>query len=522
MSEFHYHASDNYPLNRGRNATWQNIFSQFSLLPEKNLSLLPLVQRHNESHSREEFDSIQRHCAARGVTVIPEIETPGHALAITKWKPHLALQRKADLLNLTHPETIPTVKAIWEEFLPWFHTKEVHIGADEYEASLADVYIHFVNTLSEFVFTTSGKRSRIWGTYEPSNTSVISKDIITQHWQYGQSDPVQLEKDGYQIINSEDWWSYTGLKNDHTPILPAPYPQYFNNDRVLNFAGVKGWQWEPSLYNPFNTTMQLPPTSKFNMGAIMATWNDNGPDATTQMEAFYCIRDGIPTVGARAWSGSRGPKLDIATLAASRVLLSSTAPGQNLDRSINAMFGSNGRGGLLVDWKRSAKESTKKPTQVGLGSKGMNYTMEITYSSAPWRLSSPHDGIELSLSENGTLVFSSDGFQYPLRSIDPADGYDAGHPGRIWANQTTSTHESVALPMLTKKRPDVEIVIKTDVIGGSRVWVEGVFKGRFEVFVFGGRNTLFSWSQMAFVAPLETVDGGVDRVRVWEGLVDRT
>jgi hexosaminidase len=36
------------------------------------------------------------------------------------------------------------------------------------------------------------------------------------------------------------------------------------------------------------------------------------------------------------------------------------------------------------------------------------------------------------------------------------------------------------------------------------------FVGRFEVFVFGGRNTLFSWSQMALVAPLDGIEGGVD------------
>ena len=47
-------------------------------------------------------------------------------------------------------------------------------------------------------------------------------------------------------------------------------------------------------------------------------------------------------------------------------------------------------------------------------------------------------------------------------------------------------------------------------VHGSRVWVNGTFKGRFEVFVFGGKNTLFSWSQMALVAPLERIEGGVD------------
>lgn len=49
-------------------------------------------------------------------------------------------------------------------------------------------------------------------------------------------------------------------------------------------------------------------------------------------------------------------------------------------------------------------------------------------------------------------------------------------------------------------------------MNGSRVWVNDAFAGRFEVFVFGGRNTLFSWSQMALVAPLESVQGGVDKL----------
>jgi hexosaminidase len=52
----------------------------------------------------------------------------------------------------------------------------------------------------------------------------------------------------------------------------------------------------------------------------------------------------------------------------------------------------------------------------------------------------------------------------------------------------------------------------------QRVWVNDTFAGRFEVFVFGGRNTLFSWSQMALVAPLETVQGGVDALLLEAGV----
>lgn len=167
LSEFHYHSSDNYPLNRGRNETWNEVFSHFSLYPEDNTDLQGIIQRKNETLSRADFEDFQSHCAQRGVTVVPEIEAPGHALAITKWKPELALAKK-DLLNLTHPDAVPTVKSIWKEFLPWFMTKEVHIGADEYDAELADDYINFVNEMADFVKSTAGKRIRIWGTHEPS------------------------------------------------------------------------------------------------------------------------------------------------------------------------------------------------------------------------------------------------------------------------------------------------------------------------------------------------------------------
>lgn len=121
------------------------------------------------------------------------------------------------------------------------------------------------------------------------------------------------------------------LKNDHMPILPAPYPQFFNESRVLNFAGQPNQQWTPALSNQVNLTMQLAPGASRIKGAVMAAWNDNGPDATTQLEAYYAMRRGIPLVAARAWTGSRGAKVMPSDLDASIDVLSARAPAQNLD-----------------------------------------------------------------------------------------------------------------------------------------------------------------------------------------------
>ncbi|KAJ5170976.1 uncharacterized protein N7500_003759 [Penicillium coprophilum] len=505
LSEFQYHATDNYPLSRGHNETWNEVYSQFSLHPESE-ALHPLVQRTNETLSRAEFDNFQHHCAQRGVTVIPEIESPGHCLTVTKWRPELALDSK-DLLNLSHPDTVPLMKSIWTEFLPWFHTKEVHIGADEYDPKYADDYVDFVNEMSRFVQEASGKTVRIWGTYEPSNIT-IDKNVTIQHWQYGQSDPVDLAHNGYQVINSEDWWAYMSLKSNHVPINPAPYPQFFNNTRVLNFAEQDGWQWTPELFNSVNTTQQ--PSSKAVPGALLAAWNDSGPDATTQLEAYYAIRDGIPVVASRAWSGARGPRLREQTLAKSIAELSSQAVGQNLDRRLpeEDRHGS----GPLLSWTRSSTESNQDEYYLGHGSKGMSYTLQLNVTG-PFSLRS--SDAALTLSSDGELTFVSDGWPYPLRYVAEADGFDQDQPGRIWANKTTSSHELVIIPRKS------QVIISTNEIYGSRVWVDGAFVGRFEVFIYGGKNTVFSWSQMAFVAPLDVLEGlGLQHFAVFQGSKD--
>ncbi|KAF5646702.1 beta-n-acetylhexosaminidase [Fusarium tjaetaba] len=458
MNEFHYHLSDNYPLNRGKNESWRDVYSHFSLLPEDESLRGILHGRENETLSRDDFTELQSHCASRGVTVIPEIEAPGHSLYLTKWKPELALAKK-DLLNLTHPDTLPTVQSIWKEFLPWFKTKEVHIGADEYDAELADDYITFVNTMSRFINSTANKRSRIWGTHEPSKRNqTIDKTVIIQHWQYGQSDPVQLVKDGYDIINSEDWWAYTSLKNDHMPILPARYPQFFNESRVFNFADKDEWQWTPADFNPVNTSLQLESDEEMLRGATLAVWNDNGPDASTQLEAYYSMRRGIAVVGGRAWSGSRGPKLVEETSDGSVDFYSPRAPDQNLDRPLSL-----GGNGTLVSWSRS--DGDGKEVHLGHGSKGMNYTLTLSITG-PFTLSGPDNTLSLDNDEN--LIFTADGWEYPLRKVtkDDALDLDPGAPGRIWVN-TSSTHKPVKVSTPTN------ITLVTDVLHGTVLFTDG-------------------------------------------------
>lgn len=142
QNTFHLHISDNlynnveiYTLERQR-----DLYSAFRLWSD-DPQVDGLNKRRNESYTRSDYEYMEESCAARGVTLVPEIEAPGHALVFTQWKPELGLEGQIDLLNITYPETIPQMKSIWSTFLPWFHSKVVHIGADEYvDTALSDKY----------------------------------------------------------------------------------------------------------------------------------------------------------------------------------------------------------------------------------------------------------------------------------------------------------------------------------------------------------------------------------------------
>lgn len=327
MSEFHLHLSDNInPMGHS------NAYARFRLHSD-NASFAGLTPFVNETYSRAEFDDLQQSCALRGVTIVPEIEAPGHALVITQWKPELALSSDPTLLNLTVPETVPTVKDIWREFLPWFHTKQVHIGADEYDASLADDYDNFVNEMSDFVQIESGKQIRLWSTNEPSNTTSVSKKIIKQHWEFFEGDPFGLIRDGYEVINSEDSIHYIVMKS---PPTPGSYPQRLNQTRLWDGANVDtGGIWDPHVFDRGNASNNPSITEPLLPGSIIAVWNDHGPNASTPLEAFYAVKEGVPVIAAANWQAAARPNhLTHAQFLQAYPALEAHAPGQNLDRRI--------------------------------------------------------------------------------------------------------------------------------------------------------------------------------------------
>ncbi|KAJ9143051.1 Glycoside hydrolase [Pleurostoma richardsiae] len=321
QNTLHLHLSDN--LYNNANYTREQsleLYARFRLWSDDS-AVAGLNLHANESYDRQTFDSIQSTCASRGVTVIPEIEAPGHALVITQWKPELGLESDLSLLNISHPETIPTMKTIWETFLPWFHTKTVSIGADEYTGP-EEEYNTFVNAMDSFIGSASGKSIRIW---DNSTWTNVYQNVSVQHWEYFEDNPYfDYILNNYSVVNSNDDFY---IVNKWAP--PGGYLNTINLTKTFHGSPDKSY-WRPNIFDQNNATDNPPASNPYVLGAIAPLWNDYGYNATVYSETYYAWQEGIPALADKQWGGNLSETAFPDVFAA----LFSKIPGQNLDRAI--------------------------------------------------------------------------------------------------------------------------------------------------------------------------------------------
>jgi hexosaminidase len=509
QNTFHLHLSDNLYNNvdiydRQRQLDLYARFRPYSDDP----AVAGLNTHANESYTEDDFNDMQYSCAARGVTIIPEIEAPGHALVISQWKPELGLDGQLDLLNISFPETIPTVETIWKTFLPWFQSKAVHIGADEYADSslsayqLAESYNHFVNTMDSYIRGESGKEMRIWGTYPPQKnyTSQIHKDVTIQHWEFFEDNPLfDYVDNGYRMINSDDS-CYIVQK------YSTSYPNHLNRTLIFN-GNPAGGAFAPYIFDPNNQTNNPAPDIPYVLGHIAAQWNDYGYNTSTYLEAYYSWRDLLPALADKQWGGN----LQEGDYDALFDVLQPAAPGQNLDRAIIS------KGSTIVEYKfRPLPQpfgGSDSQTVKDLSGNGYDAKTNCSIVKGAVRFENGCS-VETPLTSKGrdyTLSFN-------LRQTSETPGpLFTGPDSELRSGNGTSSQVMLvsggnafalnySLPL--GKWLDASLIGR-----GNRTFfsVNGGSELEFKTHIGVNGETLV-WAPMSIVAPLQTIGGGT-----WEG-----
>lgn len=416
QNTFHLHVTDNLNSKVGNSLARTYELGAWFRLWSDNKNLEGLATMRNESYTREEFDEIQTTCAARGVTVLPEIEAPGHALRIVQWRPQIGFDTDLTLLNISHPDTIPTMKLIWKEFLPWFHSKTVSIGADEYHGPVAD-YNSFVNTMNDFIRAESGKDMRIWGTFPPkyqAGYTNIAQTVTIQHWAYYYDHAVKdYMNNNYSVVNSDRMYY---VVNKWNPTYPAKLPinKTFHGDPSIPGGGP----WYPNIFDVQSKAENTDQGNKHLLGAVTPLWNDFGPNATTVLEAYYAWREGLPALADKQWGG----KLTEDSFSRAFATLHPHIPGQNLDRAIPS------KQATILDYSFGDLKGDVVPDASGNG-----YDARTTCKAQDGALQ-VQSGCDL------TTPWSSKGRDYTLTldlTVDQLAAEDSTNTTLIWGGDST-------------------------------------------------------------------------------------
>jgi hexosaminidase len=286
MNDFHLHFNDNTP-GGGDSPDWMHQYAAFRL----NSDRFPGLAARDGSYSRQDIRQLQDIARAYAVTITPEIDAPAHDLAFTQYRPDLASQNASkEFLDLNNPNTYTFMDAIWNEFLPWFDSKQVDIGADEYSPSDADKYRQFINIYDAYL-SSKGKTIRMWGSLTKMQSNVkVDTNIVIDDWNNGWANPIDMVHQGYSIINANDALLYIVPKAGY-------YNDYLNTQMLYKY-------WEPNIFSFSDPGLNLQSGEQHLLGGMFSEWNDKLGSIISDADVHARVKPAMQTLSQKLWSGT--------------------------------------------------------------------------------------------------------------------------------------------------------------------------------------------------------------------------
>ena len=241
-------------------------------------------------YTQEDYKEIVRYAQERQITIVPEIDMPGHTNAALASYAELNCDGKAtELYTGTEVgfSTFCTDKEITYEFVddvvreiaaispgPWFH-----IGGDESHVTAEDDYIYFVNRVQDIVLS-HGKKVIGWD--EIANAELVD-DAAVQFWADVENTTKGVEQ-GAKVLMSPAKKAYLDMQYDSTTHLGLHWAGYIEVDSA--------YAWNPATYVEGVTKENI-------LGVEAPLWTET---ITNMDELEYMVFPRLPGYAEIGWS----------------------------------------------------------------------------------------------------------------------------------------------------------------------------------------------------------------------------
>jgi hexosaminidase len=214
-------------------------------------------------YTQEQYTELINYAQARYITIVPEIDMPGHinsALAsygelnggtIVPVEGRVTIQTSVDnildgktrptelytgtevgwsTLRIEKEETFKFVEDVVRELSAITPGPYFHVGGDEASVTKKEDYIAFINRFQEIV-KANGKRMIGWEEIAQGN---INQEAITQHWNLSKYALMAIEKNS-MLIMSPAKKAYLDMSYDSTSKLGLHWAAYIEVDSAYNW-----------------------------------------------------------------------------------------------------------------------------------------------------------------------------------------------------------------------------------------------------------------------------------------------
>ncbi len=299
MNVFHWHLVDD--------AGWRLEIKKYPLLTEVGAfrsdseietwkSGKTSGEPHGGFYTQEQIKDIVAYAAERQITIVPEIEMPGHssaAIAAYTWlgtagkdiDVPVKFGRHYDNYDVTKPEVVQFIKDVLMETFELFPSKVIHIGGDEvgYKSwedakhvqkymkehgikTPADLQISFTNDISKFI-EAHGRRMMGWNEimgvnihkgfeekkHDKEAETELAKNVVVHFWKGDVKLATDAAQKGYGIVNSLHSNTYLDYSHKSISLEKAysfnPIPEGLDKQYHKNIygSGCQMWsEWTPT------------------------------------------------------------------------------------------------------------------------------------------------------------------------------------------------------------------------------------------------------------------------------------
>ena len=262
-------------------------------------------------YTKEDYAEIVDYASRHFITIIPEIDMPGHInAALVSYKelnPGPAINREAgsskprpkagevytgvevgfSTLDIRKEVTFRFVNDVLREIAEMTPGPYLHIGGDEAAVTKKPDYIAFINRFKDIV-KANGKKMIGW---EEIAQADIDSTVIVQHWHSQQYARMAAEK-GAKLIFSPAQKVYLDMQYDSTTKLGLHWAAYVEVD--------SSYMWDPSTRVPGIDPAQI-------QGVEAPLWTET---VVTMDDIEYLVFPRLPGVAEIGWTKSESRDWD--------------------------------------------------------------------------------------------------------------------------------------------------------------------------------------------------------------------